>query len=118
MSLPPPSGSAVRSSWRLPTLRALSPEAPTVVARAFQRVAWPAFGVLVGTGVWNIVAVRSELHGSHLVILDVKLVVVVLSGLAAALHTRARSTAGKAVLGSATGLFALLALLLGLQLAL
>jgi hypothetical protein len=61
---------------------------------------------------------RSELHGSHLVILNVKLVVVVLSGLAAWLHTRAQSTAGKALLGSGTGLFALLALLLGLQLTL
>lgn len=100
----------------LPTLRALSPEAPRVVAGAFQRVAWPAYGVLVATGIWNVVAVRSELHGSHLVILNVKLVVVVLSGLAAWLHTRAQSTAGKALLGSGTGLFALLALLLGLQL--
>ena len=41
----------------LPTLRKLGGEAPRQVAAAFGRVAWPAFAVLVATGIWNILAI-------------------------------------------------------------
>ncbi len=102
----------------LPALRRLAPDAPRIVADAFARVAWPAFGVLVVTGAWNTWAERHELHGSHLVVLYVKLAAVVLSGATAATHTRARTPRGKAILGAGTGVFALAALVLGLQLTL
>jgi putative copper export protein len=102
----------------LPALRRLAPDAPRIVADAFGRVAWPAFALLIVTGAWNVWAVRHELHGSHLVVLYVKLGVVVLSGATAEGHTRARTLRGKAVLGAGTGVFALVALVLGLQLTL
>ena len=38
----------------LPTIRTLGEEAPKKVARAFGRLLWPAYGVLVVTGFWNI----------------------------------------------------------------
>ncbi len=38
-------------------LRALSPDAPAAAANAFARIAWPAYAVLVLTGIWNIAAV-------------------------------------------------------------
>jgi putative copper export protein len=41
----------------LPTLRRQSPEAPRAAARAFARLAWPAFGVLVVSGIWNLTAI-------------------------------------------------------------
>lgn len=42
----------------LPTARALGDDAPRRVARAFNRFAWPAFGVLVVTGIWNLFEVQ------------------------------------------------------------
>ena len=38
----------------LPTIRTLGDDAPKKVARAFARLLWPAYGVLVITGFWNI----------------------------------------------------------------
>ena len=97
----------------VPTLRRVAPEAPRAAARAFNRVAWPAFAVLVVTGLWNVWAVRDELHGSRAVVLWVKLAVVVASGATAWLHTRATTARGRAVYGATTGATALTALVLG-----
>ena len=101
----------------VPVLRRLGGEIPRAAARAFNRVAWPAFAVLVLTGVWNVIAVRGKITGSYEVTLVVKLVVVVISGVTAALHARARSAAGLAVFGALTGISALAALFLGVLLA-
>jgi hypothetical protein len=90
---------------------------PGVAARRFNAVAWPAFGVLVLTGLWNVIAERDEVSGSYQTTLVVKLVVVLLSGAAAYLHTRARSPRGLAVWGALSGLAALAALFLGVLLA-
>lgn len=49
--------------------------------------------------------------------LVVKLIVVAISGITAALHARARSATGLAVFGALTGLSALAALFLGILLA-
>ena len=49
--------------------------------------------------------------------LIIKLVVVAISGVTAALHARARSTTGQAVFGALTGISALAALFLGVLLA-
>ena len=70
----------------VPVLRRLGAEVPRAAARAFNLVAWPAFAVLLVTGVWNVIAVRGQISGSYQVTLIVKLVVVVISGAAAALH--------------------------------
>ncbi len=63
------------------------------------------------------IAVRSQISGSYQTTLIVKLVVVAISGVTAALHARARSTAGLAVFGTLTGISALAALFLGILLA-
>lgn len=101
----------------VPALRAAGADVPRHAARAFNRVAWPAFGVLIITGMWNIAAVHKDDHGSYRTTLIVKLVVVAASGLTAWLHTRAQSRAGLAVFGALTGLTALAALFLGVLLA-
>jgi hypothetical protein len=65
-------------------------------------------------------AVRMFLHeveGSYRTTLIVKLSVVFVSGVTAALHVRARSRAGLAVFGALTGLSALAALFFGALLA-
>jgi putative copper export protein len=102
----------------VPTVRGLGEGATRAVARAFARLSWPAYGVLLITGFWNIAAV----HPSHQttpwnVVLGVKLGVVVLAGVAAQLHIRASTPRGLAVWGSLSGLSAVTALLLGVLLA-
>jgi putative copper export protein len=102
----------------VPTLRALGSEAPGSVARRFNQVAWPAFAVLVLTGIWNIVAEGDkQSHPGYQATLGIKMVLVLLSGLSAFLHTRARSRTGLAVWGAVAGLSALGATLFGVLLA-
>jgi hypothetical protein len=114
---------AVLTVWQLallaalvPVLRHAAPDAVRGAARAFNRVAWPAFAVLVVTGVWNVVAAGDE-GAAYRTTLVVKLVVVAVSGGTAFLHGRARSAAALAVSGALTGLSALTALFLGVLLA-
>jgi putative copper export protein len=99
----------------VPVLKRIAPEAPRAVAVQFGRIAWPAFAILVATGIWNIVAV-GDAGDAYRRTLEVKLAVVVLSGVAAYLHARASTRRGLAVWGALTGLSALLALFLGVLL--
>ena len=103
----------------VPVLRRFGADVPGAAARRFNQVAWTAFGVLVVTGIWNIVAVRSQIShsDSYRTTLVVKLAVVVVSGVAAALHIRSRTARSRAVFGALTGLSALAALFLGVLLA-
>jgi len=103
----------------VPALRRFGAEVPRAAARRFNQVAWIAFAVLIVTGIWNVAAVSSEIShsASYRETLIVKLVVVGISGLTAALHARARSTVGLAVFGALTGVSALAALFLGVLLA-
>jgi putative copper export protein len=110
-------GGQITLAALVPVLRRRGAEIPRAAARRFNQVAWPAFGVLIVTGIWNIAAVRSQIHGSYRTTLIVKLVVVAISGVAALLHARARTPAGQAVFGALTGLSALAALFLGVMLA-
>jgi putative copper export protein len=100
----------------VPVLRRQGPDAPRVAARRFSLVAWPAYGVLIVTGAWNIAA-ASPMTASYRATLIAKLIVVAASGITAVLHARARTTAGLAVWGALTGLTALGALFLGVLLA-
>ena len=102
----------------VPGLRSIGDDAPRAVARRFNRIAWPAFAVLVATGIWNLFEVRlGDTSTEYQVTLFVKLLVVALSGVGAALHTRAATRQGLAVWGALSGLSALGALFLGILLA-
>jgi putative copper export protein len=100
-------------------LRRAAPEAVGPAARVFAWVAWPAFAVLVVTGFWNLqVSGRMTpggMSGGYGATLSVKMALVLLSGLGAALHTFSKRPAMKGVwatvgLGGALG-----ALLLGVS---
>ncbi len=102
----------------LPDLRRLGGEAPARVARAFAKVSWPAYVLLVVTGFWNLSAV----HASHATsawttVLAVKLALVVLAGIGAWLHQRATERRSLALWGSVAGTASLGALVLGVLLA-
>ena len=110
-------GGQITLAALVPVLRRLGAEIPRAAARRFNQVAWPAFAVLVITGIWNIAAVHAQVHGSYETTPVVKLIVVVISGVTAALHARARNPRWIAVFGALTGLSALAALFLGILLA-
>lgn len=103
----------------VPVLRTVGPDVPKKVARAFNRIAWPAFGLLLVTGIWNVVAVNHDDHpdSTYQAVLGVKMAVVAASGISAWLHTRATTTRGLAIWGAVTGLTALSSLYLGVLLA-
>jgi len=42
----------------LPTVREFGEGAPRKIAQAFGRLSWPAFWLLVATGVWNYLAIN------------------------------------------------------------
>jgi putative copper export protein len=90
----------------VPTVRRAAPDATKAVARAFARVAWPAFAVVVLTGIWNLVEIDvADTGTTYHVTLFVKLVLVFASGAAAALHSVGRTKLTLA-LGGAIGLLA------------
>jgi putative copper export protein len=101
----------------VPALRGAGLDVPKRAAQAFNRIAWPAFAVLLLTGVWNMAAEQDKMHGRYQTTLMVKLAVVAVSGIAAVAHARARDRRAMAVYGALTGLSALLALFLGVLLA-
>ena len=92
----------------VPGLRRAAPEAVPVAARAFARIAWPAFAIAVVTGLWNLVDIDvANTTTPYQVTLFVKLALVFASGGAAAVHQAGRSRAALAV-GGAIGLVAAL----------
>ena len=101
----------------LGTVRGLGDDAPRAVARAFARVAWPAYGVLVLTGIWNLLEVEiGDQSSEYTVTLAVKVLVVVASGVAAAAHAVSRSRAVLAIGGAVAGVTSLAAVFLGVML--
>jgi len=101
----------------VPTAKQISKEAPRMLANAFSRLMWPAYVVLLATGVWNITATEKGQPSSWKVVLSLKIAVVLLSGLAALLHSRSSSKRGLAVWGAVSGLSAAAALVMGVLLA-
>jgi hypothetical protein len=72
-------GGQVTLAALVPTLRRLGTDMPKVAARQFNRIAWPAFAVLIATGVWNVFADRDKVSGEYRTTLVVKVVVVAVS---------------------------------------
>jgi putative copper export protein len=100
----------------VPVLREISPEAPKKAAARFGQVAWPAFGVAVITGIWNIVELEGPQTNEYNVTLGVKLLAVTLSGMAAFIHQRTPSPIMRAITGALGLVAALVALVLGVML--
>lgn len=101
----------------LPAVRGLGADAPRTVARQFSRLAWPAYAVVVATGLWNLTEVDlGDRNAEYQTTLVVKLALVVLSGLGAALHGRARSRAALAAWGGVGAASGLASLFLGVVL--
>ena len=98
-------------------LRSVSLDAPRAAARAFNRIAWPAFAVLLATGVWNLVAIDvTNTSRAYQVTLMIKLLMVAVTGIGAAFHAGARSKLALALGGAMSAIGGLAALFLGVLL--
>ena len=98
----------------VPTLRAVGPDAPRLVARRFNLIAWPAFFVLFVTGIWNLMIEEDIRHP----LFEIKFLMVIISGAGAAIHIVAKdSKAALAIGGAMASLGAVAALVLGVALA-
>jgi putative copper export protein len=109
-------GGQITLAALVPALRGAGAEVPKAAANAFNRVAWPAFAVLVVTGIWNVMA-EDDSSSAYQNTLSLKYALVLASGVTAYLHARATSRRQMAVFGALTGLTALGALFVGIMLA-
>lgn len=101
----------------VPAVRRTSPQTTKVIAQAFGRVAWPAFGITVLTGMWNLMAVditdsTSAYQGTVLF----HLALAIASGVFAAIHTVGKSKAALAIGGALGALTAVAAMFVGVLL--
>jgi len=88
----------------VPRLRARHPESLSTAAQGFARVAWPAFGITVVTGIWNILEVSSaDTDSNYQVTLFVHVLLAVATAIFAAVHSMGRGKLALA-LGGALGL--------------
>lgn len=110
-------GGQVTLAGLVPGLGARSPDALRFVARRFNLVAWPAFGVLVVTGIWSLLAVDvGDTTLAYQATVGLKVAVTALAGVGAAIHAGARSRTVIAAAGAVSGLASLVALFLGVLL--
>lgn len=102
----------------VPMLKSGGEDLPKRAARGFNRIAWPAYILLILTGLWNVSSEASESPDqTWWITLTLKVILVALSGVAAFLHARAKSRSGLAMWGALSGLTALGALYVGVLLA-
>ena len=110
-------GGQITLAGLVPGLRDLSADAPRAVARRFNKIAWPAFGLLVLTGMWNIAAIDvAATSTDYRVTLFLHVSVAAISGISAFAHAKATSKAMLALGGAIGALSALGALFLGVLL--
>jgi uncharacterized membrane protein len=97
--------------------RSLGGDTTKVLARAFARMAWPAYVVLVATGIWNVTAAHySSQDAAWKAVLMAKILVVIVAGVAVFLHQRSTTKAQLALWGSVGGTASVAALVMGVLL--
>jgi putative copper export protein len=101
-------GGQIVLAGMVPSVRRASPELTRVVARAYARIAWPAFAIAVLSGLWNLVEIDVvNTTTAYQVTLFAKITLAMVSGAAAAVHSVGRSRAALAI-GGALGLLSAL----------
>jgi putative copper export protein len=104
--------------YLMPTVRSFGGDATVKVARAFGRLSWPAFWVLVFTGCWNWSAVHGTVASSAWnTAFALKMLAVLAAGLSSYAHTKTSSARARGVTAGMGLLFSVVALVLGVALA-
>jgi putative copper export protein len=98
----------------LSTVRQFGEGAPRKIAQAFGKLSWPAFWLLVATGVWNFLAINHrDASTSWNVVFGIKMLCVVAAGVGTWLHTKATDPKRRGVHGGVGALASIAALALG-----
>ncbi|MEI6249879.1 MAG: hypothetical protein WCP54_01835 [Actinomycetes bacterium] len=101
----------------VPMLRKRDADLPKAVARAFNKIGWPAYALLLITGMWNLANPPETVSAAYQMTLGIKMFLVVISGLSAYVHTKSKSPASSAIWGAISGLSALATMFVGVTLA-
>lgn len=101
----------------VPVLRKRDADLPKAVARAFNKIGWPAYALLLITGMWNLANPPETVSAAYQMTLGIKMFLVVISGLSAYVHTKSKSPASSAIWGAISGLSALATMFVGVTLA-
>jgi hypothetical protein len=110
-------GGQIALAGVVPAIRRDHPQATRTIARAFARVAWPAFVVAVLSGVWNLMAVDiTSASGAYQATALAKIAVALASGVFAGIHAVGRTKIALAVGGALGAVFALAAMFVGVLL--
>ncbi len=83
----------------LPVLRAVGGDLPKAAARAYNKIAWPAFGVLLVTGVWNELVMDNTGATNYRIARAIKLFFVAMSGVGAYLHIKSKTPMVRGIWG-------------------
>ena len=88
----------------VPKLRQAAPESLKVAANAFARIAWPAFAVVVVTGMWNILDIKvGDMSTDYQVTMFVHVLLAVAAAMFVVIHSVGKTKLALA-LGGALGL--------------
>lgn len=110
-------GGQITVAGIVPAMRRTHPESTKTLAQAFGRVAWPAFGLTVVTGMWSLMAEDiTATSSAYQATVLLKIGLAVLSGVFAAVHTVGKTKAALAIGGALGALTAIAAMFLGIML--
>ena len=88
----------------VPKLRQVAPESLKVAANAFARIAWPAFAVVVVTGMWNILDITvGDMSTEYQVSMFVHVLLAMAAAMFVVIHSVGQTKSALA-LGGALGL--------------
>ena len=88
----------------VPKLRQVAPESLKVAANAFARIAWPAFAVVVVTGMWNILDITvGDMSTEYQVSMFVHVLLAIAAAMFVVIHSVGKTKLALA-LGGAFGL--------------
>jgi len=101
----------------VPRLRKVAPESLKVAANAFARIAWPAFAVVVVTGMWNILDITvGDMTSEYQITMFVHVLLAMAAAMFVVIHSIGQTKLALA-LGGALGLLTSLgAMLVGMLL--
>lgn len=99
----------------VPQLRKVAPDAMKTVAQSFARIAWPAFLIIVFTGMWGLGTIDvTDRSSAYLATFGIKMLLVGVTVIATLIHSNGTSKAAKGVGGAASLLASLLAAFAGI----
>lgn len=97
-------GGQIALGGLVPKLRQVAPESLKVAANAFARIAWPAFAVVVVTGMWNILDIKvGDMSTEYQVSMFVHVLLAMAAAMFVVIHSVGKTKLALA-LGGALGL--------------